>query len=138
MKIKKMYDESQKVRLDCSKDVKITKDCFKDECDINNIMKRYAKTGIIPESLSNGTYGDFTQAMDYQSALNLVIDAQNQFDELPSNIREHFAYDPEKFLAAVHDKGRRDELVSIGLIKASDHVKVENMAISEANTEVKK
>ena len=61
-----------------------TKQSFKDECDINNILKKYNKTGQLPAMIkADPKYGDFSNSASYQESLNLVLLAQEQFSNLP-------------------------------------------------------
>lgn len=76
-----------------------TKQSFKDECDINNIVKKFNKTGQLPEMIKqNPQYGDYSSGMDYQEACNLVIKADQQFQALPARVRERFNNDAKQFL----------------------------------------
>ena len=93
----------------------------KDNCDINLILAKYRKTGLI-EHLNRfqGQYGDFSNIQDYQTSLNQVISAQEMFNSLPSFVRARFANDPASFLNFVTDPSNKDELVKMGLAKASE------------------
>lgn len=100
-------------------DVSRTKQSFKAECDINTIMRRYQKSGIVSHFAKvQGRYGDFLSAVDYQTALNGVISAQEAFDTLPAAVRKRFGGDPAEFLAFAQDAANRDELIAMGLVKA--------------------
>lgn len=89
---------------------------FKAECDINNIMAKYARSGLIEHvNRYQGQYGDFTEVVDYQEALNMVSQAQSAFMSLPASIRTRFENDPGKYLAFVQDPGNSEELVRMGL-----------------------
>ena len=58
----------------------MTKQSFKDECDINNILKKYETTGALPSLiLENPQYGDYSNVPAYQDALNIVMKAEEQF-----------------------------------------------------------
>lgn len=93
-----------------------TKQSFKNEANINNIMARYNKTGVIDHLNSNaGSYGDFSTANSYQDSLNLIISAQNMFDDLPAKIRKRFGNDPALFIEFVDTPGNLQELVEMGL-----------------------
>lgn len=95
----------------------ITKQYPKDECDINNILSQYKKTGIINHINSNrGEYIDLPSSPDYQSALNLALEAQNAFSTLPAVVRERFRNDPKYLLAALQDLNMRPELEQLGII----------------------
>ncbi|WNK13315.1 MAG: internal scaffolding protein [Microvirus sp.] len=96
----------------------ITKQEFKDECDINHIMAKFAKTGLIDHvNKYPGGYGDFTnQPTDYQSALNQVIQAEEMFLSLPSGIRTQFQNDPGQFLAFAEDPRNETKMRDLGLL----------------------
>lgn len=96
----------------------MTRQEFKDECDINNIMKRYLRTGVINHlNRHEGRYGDFPAA-DFQSALELVHEGRALFDELPAKVRARFDNNPGSFLAFVQDEGNREEATMLGLLEA--------------------
>lgn len=92
---------------------------FRDECDINVLMKKYERTGLITHvNRYQGQYADVTEIVDYQGAQNAVIAAQEAFGSLPSSIRARFENDPAKFMDFVHDEANFDKLVEMGLAKA--------------------
>lgn len=95
----------------------LTKQSHMKECDINLIMAKWEKTGILEHrNTHEGSYGDFTSAPgDYQESLNAVLDAETMFSELPSKIRRRFGNDPGQFLDFVQDPDNADEMVSLGL-----------------------
>jgi phage internal scaffolding protein len=94
----------------------MTKQAFQAECDINNIMKRYEKTGIIDHlNKYGGRFGDFTGAVDFQTAQNIVIDAQKMFMDIPASIRAQFENDPGKFIQFATDPANLDKLREMGL-----------------------
>lgn len=97
----------------------MTKQSHKAECDINNIMKRFEKTGIIEHANRfEGNYGDFTQVPDdYQAAVQLVTNAQEMFMTLPAKVRARFDNDPGAFLEFVSDPRNLDEMREMGLAK---------------------
>lgn len=93
-----------------------TKQSFKAECDINNILKRYEKSGLLPDLIkTNPQYGDFSNVPDYQESLNIVHKAHEQFALLDSRVRKRFDNDPAKFLAFASDPHSGDEMVALGL-----------------------
>lgn len=94
-----------------------TKQAFKDECDINKILSKYHKTQLLQHvNTHQGSYGDFSHATDYQTALNAVMDAQNSFMELPASLRKHFNNDPSQFVSFVSDEKNRAQAQELGLI----------------------
>lgn len=90
----------------------------KEECDINNIMRKFEQTGTLEHrNKFEGRYGDFIGAPEYHEACNQVLEAQQMFMELPSAVRKAYDNDPAQFLAAVRDPEKRGELVELGLIE---------------------
>lgn len=80
----------------------MTQQEFKEECDVNNILKRYKQTGNL--ELLNRTNGKFLDVSDsgtYQEAMNIVVQAQQTFDQLPSDLRKKLANDPTRLLEIV-------------------------------------
>lgn len=95
----------------------LTKQAFRDECNVNTIMAKYQKTGLLPHvDVHKGRYGDFTNVQDYQSSLNQVMAAQDMFNSLPSSIRVRFSNDPAEFLRFVDNPSNLDEMRSLGLL----------------------
>lgn len=103
--------------VDLEKEPSLTKQEFADECDINTIMARFAKTGeILHVSQSSPRYGDFSSVPDYQTALHIVQDAEASFASLPSKIRDRFHNDPAEFLDFVSDPKNEAELTELGIL----------------------
>ena len=93
----------------------VTKQGHKKECDINNIMKKYYKTGVMSHiSRHEGWYGS-VPALDYRQALEVIDQADGVFAELPAALRKRFGNDPSEFLAFVEDESNIDEMVELGL-----------------------
>lgn len=118
-KFRTAYDGlGYKSMIDCSKLPSRTKQSFKDECDVNNIMKRYQRDGVIAHRNEfEGNYGDFMTSEDYHSAMTQIAKAQQMFEALPSTIRNRFNNDPSEYLEFVHDENNKDEMIKLGLMK---------------------
>ncbi len=87
-------------------------------CDINQIMKRYEKTGLMDHvNTYAGQYGEFITEGDYHDHLNLVLGAQQMFETLPSDIRAKFDNNPGEFLAFVDNPENHAEMVELGLVE---------------------
>jgi phage internal scaffolding protein len=97
-------------------DATLTQQHFKDECDINNILRQFNITGLLPESPISPRYGDFTGISDYHSALNQVIAAEDEFMALPAQIRSRFENDPAKLIDFLENKENLDEAIKLGLV----------------------
>lgn len=92
----------------------------KDECDVNQILKRYETTGVLEHTRQfNGQYGDFSEIGDFQSAMQSVQVGREIFDTLPAQMREIFNNDPGNFLDAVVDPDRNQELVELGILEGN-------------------
>lgn len=91
----------------------------KARCDVNNIMAKFRKTGLIDHIREHeGRYEDVSSAFDFQEAMNIVATAQQSFDQLPSEIRKRFDNNPAEFLDFVAKPDSGLELVKMGLAKA--------------------
>lgn len=103
-------------------DATLTQQHFKDECDINNILRQFNVTGLLPESTLSPRYGDFTGITDYHSALNQVIAAEDEFMRLPANIRSRFDNDPANLIDFLEKSENKDEAIKLGLINKPDEL----------------
>jgi len=102
-----------------------TKQAHKDECDINKIVSRFEKTGVLSHvAAEQAAYGDFSP-IDYRDALDMVIKAEKAFADLPARVRARFNNDPGSFLEAAENPDMRDEFERLGLLnpKAPEGVK---------------
>jgi phage internal scaffolding protein len=90
---------------------------FKDECDINNILRQFNITGLLPDQPLSPRYGDFSGIGDYHTALNRVIAAQDEFDGLPANIRARFDNDPANLIEFLENEKNRPEAEELGLVE---------------------
>ncbi len=93
-----------------------TKQSFRDECDINHILRQFNVTGQLPVGSVQPQYGDFSGITDYQSALNAVMAAQDSFLQLPAKVRAKFDNDPALFVEFASDEANRDEMKALGLL----------------------
>lgn len=93
-----------------------TKQQFKDQCDINNIMKKYLQSGELTHiARSQGVYADVSEITDYEQSLNKIAKANEAFMTLPAKVRERFANNPAKFLEFMQDPNNYKEGVELGL-----------------------
>lgn len=143
MEFRKNYTKVERVSAPVEGKTK-TKGSFKEECDINNIMKRFEKTGILPEMIkAKPQYGDFSNPLDFQDAMNLVVHANEQFAALPARVRDRFGNDAARFLEFAQDGSNRDEMKKLGLLSPEAlerdagalAAKIEGPKPSEGNSE---
>jgi len=100
-------------------DASLAQQHFKDECDINNILRQFNVTGLLPEQPLSPRYGDFTGIGDYHTALNRVMAAQDEFDALPAQIRARFDNDPANLIEFLDNEKNRQEAEDLGLVEIS-------------------
>lgn len=89
----------------------------KENCDINVIVRRFGVTGSVPLPRKLPTYGDFSQIMDFRTALDAVREAEQAFEELPADIRDRFRNDPQRFVEFCSDEKNLNELRELGLAR---------------------
>lgn len=102
-RFRSQYSGAVRCDLNIPVSARIVKGSFADECDINRIMSKYQRTGILPDVSKLGQYLDVSNVTDYASALNMVSDAQDLFDALPAHIRQDCYNDPAVFLDRATD-----------------------------------
>lgn len=106
---------SHQTGLDCSDSPSRTQQHFRDETDINVMVQRFQRTGIPDVPPVFPGVQDFTEAHDFRSAMQAVIDANRAFASLPSSVRERFANDPARLLDFISDDANYDEAVRLGI-----------------------
>lgn len=116
MEYKTAYGPKDKVQLNGFEKSR-TKQAMRDESNINFIVAKYQKTGMV-EHLNKyqGDYAEF-ESIDYHEAMNLVVGAQQMFESLPSSVRSRFQNDPAQFLDFVGDGANATEMREMGLLK---------------------
>ena len=90
-----------------------TKQSFKDSTDINKIMDKARKTGVVTHVGKYGNeYGDFSDVPDLLEAMTRLGRAQEIFDDLPGEVRREFNHDIQQFYGWVNDPDNADKLES--------------------------
>lgn len=103
-----------RVAQDVGPEPHATKQSFRDDTDVNKIMSKFQRTGILSHvNKYSGMYGEIP-ALDFQEAQNLIIRARQMFADLPSAIRSRFK-DPGEFLEFVQDPKNQPQLEELGL-----------------------
>ena len=93
--------------------VSMTQQHFKEECDINNIMKSYR--GKIPASDESAYFMDCT-VTDLQSAYEVADSIGARFDSLDSEVRARFNNNPLELLEFVHNADNQTAAIELGLL----------------------
>lgn len=114
----------KKVRTVFDKDnprsVSRTQQHFKKDTNINSIMKKYKKSGLLVDPSIKPTampqFGDFTKVEDFHSLQNRLCEIQSYFNSLPVEIRTKFKNDPHQLMAFMNDEANHEEALRLGLI----------------------
>lgn len=102
--------------LICDPEEGRTRQEFADECDVNQVMARFEKTGQLPNFGGQAPqYLDVSEVPDLITALNVVEAAKAAFMTLPARTRAEFDNDPVKFVAFAEDPGNLDRMREWGL-----------------------
>jgi phage internal scaffolding protein len=97
--------------------VYITEQAHKKECDVNLIIRKYDRTGLISHiSKIEGVFGNMS-GIDFKTAQDKIINAQNMFNQLPAEIRKRFENSPEGLLEFMDNSENRAEAIELGLIR---------------------
>lgn len=108
---------SKEVELVCDPEESVTQQQFKDECDINEIVRRFGLTGEMPDDFRAPVSGDFTGVSDFQSAMQAVRAAQEAFNSLPAEVRAEFSNDPQRMMDFLSNEKNRERALELGLVQ---------------------
>lgn len=86
--------------------------------NINKIMARAMKTGLMKRRTDQPKYGDFTGAADYQTSLERVREAKKDFMLLPADVRKRFENNPGLMIEFLGNEENIEEALELGLINA--------------------
>lgn len=106
---------SEETGLSCPEPTK-TQQQFAEEVDINTIIERFGINQELPTNQATPLQGDFTTVTDYQSAQNLILQAQTAFMAMPADVRKEFNNDAGAFLDFVSDPQNKDKAKALGLL----------------------
>jgi len=95
---KKIVEARKQVRIEDFGE-SLTKQSFEPEQNINNIMARFAKTGVLPEGRQDPKYIDCTKLVDFTMLHEATARAKLFFEDLPEEIKNKFA-NAENFITA--------------------------------------
>lgn len=98
----------------------VTQQHFKEECDVNNVVRNYMRTGCfgLPGQMptQKPSFEGFDQDFSFHAAQVQLCKAREAFDNLPSTIRKRFANDPAQLLDFLNDSSNRKEAEQLGLV----------------------
>ncbi len=103
-----------------------TKQSFKDETNINLILAKYEKGGVIDHINNNkGDYINLPSGLDFFTAQNIAINAQSAFDNLPGTVRAKFQNNAKAFLDFMENPENEKEAINLGLRESPASVQTE-------------
>lgn len=109
-----MHNE-KRVTLACGKGR--TKQAFRDQVNINKIIERNRKTGMLDFVTSKQPfYGDVSEIGSYQESLNVVMKAQELFAGMSASVRRRFQNDPLEMIEFLKDEKNREEAIELGIV----------------------
>lgn len=114
----------------------LTVQSMSEEADINVLVGRFLRTGVMPASVRVPEFGDFTTVGDFRSALHAVMDAQDQFMKLPPKLRAELNNDPQEFLEFVQNPANLDRMREMGLAVAKSEGEVNGRLASGSGQDV--
>lgn len=92
---------------------------FRADCDINNIMAKFFRSGQFPHlNAASASFGDVSEEFTFRDAQNYIIEAEERFLDLPAKLRKRFDNDPAKLLDFLGDAENLDEAIRLGLVEA--------------------
>lgn len=112
------YDEPLDQGISFVGEKSLTSQSEADSADVNLIVSRFQKTGLLPGFGDPGQFLDVSQVPDYRGALEQVKLADAAFMQLDAKVRARFDNDPAQFLDFVSDPANGPEMVTLGLATA--------------------
>lgn len=90
---------------------------FRDEVDINTLIKRFGLDGQLPQNVRMPVQGDFTDLpADFHALANAQRQAQESFDAMPARVRARFHHDAGEFVDFCLDPANAAEAKALGLV----------------------
>ena len=94
----------------------LTHQSFADECDINKIMAKFAKTGTVTHLNADQPNYGLATSIDFKEAMDTVTGSLDAFQDIPSEIRALFDNDPAAFLEFAENPDNIPEMARMGLL----------------------
>jgi len=93
----------------------------RDESDINVIVRRYMKTGVLPAAVLSPFYAEFEESLSFQDAQAKIVAAREAFSLVPADVRARFQNNPALFHDFVIDPANKEEPIKLKL-RAADPI----------------
>lgn len=92
---------------------------FAADCDINTIVSRFLRAGVVPMPTSQPVFADVSDGRTYHALQNQIAYVKQVFADLPADVRADFHNDPAEMLDWVSDPKNADEARKLGLLPGS-------------------
>lgn len=112
--VRSQFSPRTKVQLVCT-EPGLTQQHFKEEVDVNNILKKYLQTGQLPIGKKQAEFG-YATSQSFTESMFIVASAKEEFAKLPSEVRTHFNNDPAQYLDAALDPSKRSLFEKFGIV----------------------
>lgn len=97
----------------------LTEQTHMKSCDVNNIIKRYERTGVVEHvSKREPRYMDVSECPDYHESLQIVKEVEEMFSSMPAVLRDRFDNDAGVYLSWINDPENKEEAEELGLLPA--------------------
>jgi len=108
---------------------------FQDESDINNILAKYSRTGVLPNKDRQAHYLDLSQSIDFAQMQDKILYMNEMFMELPARVRADLRT-PEEFYQSFQSEDGLKRLEYLGVISKKELATKSAVAESEAQSQV--
>ena len=133
MKFKTIYNSRVETVGTINDKPSMTYQADKDDCDINNILDKYARFGTLPTVNNNPpVYADVsTTPSSFLEAQEIIRNAQDSFNGLSSDIRREFHDNPFEMIEFLNNPENHNKAIELGIIE-QPVTPVTNRIVSEA------
>jgi phage internal scaffolding protein len=114
VKIKNRFSPSERIPYEAGQGA--AQQQFKDQCDLNLILKKFKATGVINHVARGELQQGICPSITLHEAMNTVAHANTMFEELPSQIRKRFNNDPVSLMAFLENPKNKAEAVELGIL----------------------
>lgn len=92
---------------------------WKEDCDVNNIIRKFLKTGQINHlNHKQGSYADVSEIPDLLEATMQIQQASDLFSDLPSQVRKRFNNSPLDMIDFLKNPENFEEAQELGLLNS--------------------
>ncbi len=106
--------------LDCGKKG-AAKQSFKEECDVNLVVSRFAETGLLTHVAAGvPQFVDASALGDYRTIIEQVRKVEEYFEGLPALVRSEFDNDAARFMDFLESGASAKDLEDLGIAILGD------------------